>query len=166
MDLVISDSSTLIHMASIDQFRLLKSFFGRVTIPPTVWREVVEQGGSRAGAHEVHQARQAGWIEVVAPTNIIVLQLLKRELDDGEAEVIALALERQAALILIDESEGRRVADVYGLPKTGVVGLLIRAKQERYIPSLKTELDKLLHQGGFWIEKQLYDFALNAVGEK
>jgi len=53
-----------------------------------------------------------------------------------------------------------------GLSKTGGVRLLIRAKQEGHIPSLKTELDKLLHQGGFWIEKQLYDFALNAVGEK
>ncbi len=144
MDLVISDSSTLIHMASIERFALLQKFFGSVTIPPAVWREVVEQGGSRAGASDVKQARQARWIEIMAPTNIIVLQLLKRELDDGEAEVIALALERQADLILVDETEGRRVADVYGLPKTGVVGLLIRAKQEEHIPSLKTELDTRL----------------------
>ncbi len=47
MDLVISDSSTLIHLAAIGQLGLLKEFYGRIAIPPAVWREVVEQAGSR-----------------------------------------------------------------------------------------------------------------------
>ena len=64
MDLVISDSSTLIHLVAIGRLGLLKEFYGRITVPPLVWREVVEQGGGRAGAVEVERARQAGWIEV------------------------------------------------------------------------------------------------------
>lgn len=63
MGLVISDSSTLIHLAVIDQLALLKKFYGRITIPPAVWREVVEQGGGRAGAADVEQARRAGWVD-------------------------------------------------------------------------------------------------------
>jgi predicted nucleic acid-binding protein len=165
MGLVISDTSTLIHLAAIGRLDLLKKFYKHITIPPAVWREVVEQGGGRAGAAEVEQARRAGWIEVVTPTDVTLLQLLQRDLDDGEAGVIALAIEQQAGLVLLDESEARRTADLYGLPKTGVLGLLIRAKQAGLIDSLKTELDRLLHQGGFWIEDRLYDQVLNAVGE-
>jgi len=165
MGLVVSDSSTLIHLAAIGRLALLKDYYGHVTIPPAVWREVVEEGEGRAGAAEVGQARQAGWIGVVAPLDSPLLQLLGRDLDDGESEVIALAIEQRAALMLLDESDARRIADLYGLSSTGIIGLLIRAKQEGHIDSLKPELDRLLHQGGFWIAASLYDQALNAVGE-
>ena len=68
--------------------------------------------------------------------------------------------------MLLDESDARETADLYGLPKTGIIGLLIRAKREGYIVSLQTELDKLLGQGGFWVEEGLYRRALNEVGEQ
>ncbi len=94
-----------------------------------------------------------------------MLRLLRRDLDDGESEVIALAVERRAELVLLEESEARGIADLYGLRKTSVIGLLIRAKQEGHIDLLRAELDRLLHQGGFWIERRLYERALKAVGE-
>jgi len=97
--------------------------------------------------------------------DVALLALLRRDLDDGESEVIALAVEKQAKLVLLDESDARRTADLYGLSKTGIIGLLIRAKQEDHINSLKVELDRLLNQGGFWVEQRLYNQALNAVGE-
>lgn len=102
---------------------------------------------------------------MLSPTDINLLQLLKRDLDDGEAEVIALAIEQQTDLVLLDESEARRIATTYSLPKTGVVGLLIQAKREGHLDSLKVELDKLRGQGGFWLDNELYTRALNAVGE-
>ena len=166
MDSVVSDSSTLIHLAAIGRIALLKEFCGHVMVPPAVWREVVDQGGGRAGAVEVEQARQAGWIEVTVPENAALVRLLRRDLDDGESEVIALAVEQGSSLVLLDESDARRIADLYGLRKTGTVGLLIRARQNGRIDSLAAELDKLLHHGGFWIEERLYDRALKAVGER
>jgi predicted nucleic acid-binding protein len=92
--------------------------------------------------------------------------LLKRDLDEGESEVIALAIERQANLILLDETDARQVAERYGLPKTGVIGVLIRAKREGRIASLEAELDRLRRYGGFWIAEGLYQRALQAVGER
>ena len=166
MPLVVSDSSTLIHLASIGRLALLKKFYASITITPAVWREVVEQGAGRAGAVEVANAHKAGWIEIVAPTDESLVRLLKRELGDGESEVIALAIEQQADLTLLDESEARRIAEIFGLSKTGVIGILMRAKREGEIDSLRTELDKLREQGGFWIEDRLYHQALAAVGEE
>ncbi len=162
---VISDSSVLIHLTRIGQLILLEKIFGRITITPIVWTEVVERGGGRFGVSEVSKARKDGWIDVVAPTNDALLRLLKRELDDGEAEAIALAVERQADLILLDEWEARRIADLYGLAKTGVIGILIRSKRYGHIASLKAELDKLREPGGFWIDEPLYQRALSVVGE-
>jgi len=166
MRLVVSDSSTLIHLASIGRLALLKKFYGRITITPAVWREVVEQGEGRAGAVEVTDAHQAGWMEVVAPADESLVHLLRRDLGDGESEVITLAIERQADLVLLDEWEARRIAEMYGLSKTGVIGILIRAKREGEIDSLRAELDRLQEPGGFWIEDRLYHRALVAVGEE
>jgi predicted nucleic acid-binding protein len=88
-----------------------------------------------------------------------------QELDEGEAEVITLAIEHQASLVLLDETEARRVAGIFGIPKSGVIGILIRAKSEGRISSLEPELDKLRIRAGFWIAKDLYRKVLTAVGE-
>ena len=165
MALVVCDSSTLIHLTSIGRLALLQTFFQEITIPPAVWDEVVEQGAGRAGAQEVAEACQAGWINLLAPADEPLVHLLKRDLDAGESEAIALALERQADLILLDESEARRIAERYGLAKTGVIGLLIRAKRQGLVDSLQAELDRLQTEGGFWIEAGLYEQLLASIGE-
>ena len=69
-------------------------------------------------------------------------------------------------LELLDELEARRVADVYGLPKTGVVGILIRAKLEGKVASLREELDRLRREASFWIGDEIYWQALKAVAEE
>jgi predicted nucleic acid-binding protein len=168
MALVISDASTLIHLANIGRLGLLKQFFGHVVVPPGVWKEVevVDLGQGRLGALEVQKAGSSGWMSVEAPADAAFVRALSRDLDDGEAEVIALAVERKADLILVDETEARRVADLYGLAKTGVIGLLLRAKREKVIELLKPELDRLVDQSGFWIDVGLYQQTLEAVGEK
>lgn len=102
----------------------------------------------------------------MSPADEPLLRLLRRDLNEGEAEVIALALAQQADLVLLDESEARRIAELYGLVKTGVIGILMRAKREGKVQSLRVELDKLRHQAGFWIEEGLYHQALRAVGEE
>ena len=94
------------------------------------------------------------------------MRLLKRDLDEGEAEAIALAINRKADLILLDETEARSVAELYSLPKTGVIGILMRAREAGKVQSLRTELEKLREQGGFWIDEELYRQVLSAVGDE
>lgn len=67
MPLVISDASTLIHLATIGRLALLNKFYAQITITPSVWREVVEEGAGRSGAQELANARAEGWLEVIAP---------------------------------------------------------------------------------------------------
>jgi len=67
--------------------------------------------------------------------------------------------------LLIDETDGRKIARLYDLKIIGVIGILIRAKVENKIISLNDEMKKLVKDGGFWIEKELFKKALNVVGE-
>ena len=125
---VIANASPLINLAAIECMELVREYHGRIAVPPAVWREVVIEGEGKPGASELVAARSDGWIQVMAPTNESLIGLLKRELDEGEAEAIALAVERNADLILLDERDARRAAATLGLQRTGVVGILMRAK--------------------------------------
>lgn len=165
MPSAVSNASPLIHLAAIGRFSLLRDFFDEVLIPPSVWREVVDEGRGRPGSQDVQEAAKKGWIRVAALPNDKLARLLRRDLDDGEADSIALAVANSPSIILLDESEARRLAELYSLNKTGVVGLLVRAKNEGKITSLKEELDRLRDDAGFWLHDDLYAQALRGVGE-
>ncbi len=162
----ISDSSTLIHLAKIGRLHLLRDFHKKIFIAPAVWREVVGEGRDWPGSSEVEQGRRAGWLEVVEPTNHALINFLRKDLHEGESETIALAVERDPEVVFLDESEARRIARVYGLNITGVIGILIRAKREEIIQSLREELDKLRNEAGFWIGEDVYMKALRSSGEE
>ena len=164
MPVVISDSSTLINLAGIGRLYLLHEMFGRVIIPHSVWDEVVLRG-DLPGASEVREARDSGWISIQKTVNTAVVNLLGLGLHRGEAEAIALAIEQNADLILLDETDARQVAAISGLKKTGVTGILIKAKTEGKIGSLRLELNTLTDTMGFFIDDRLYCQALSFVNE-
>ena len=96
-----------------------------------------------------------GWLRVEEVKGRPFVQVLQRDLDKGEAEAIALALEVNAEWILLDEREGRRVAKSLGLRVTGVVGILLRAWREGKLPSLKGAIEELREKAGFHIGAEL-----------
>lgn len=80
---------------------------------------------------------------------------MKQTLDRGEAEAIALAIDLKADWILLDEREGRKVAKSLGLKVTGILGILLRAKQLGQLQSLQSVLDGLVNKAGFRIAPEL-----------
>lgn len=90
---------------------------------------------------------------------------LRRDLDPGESESIALALELGADLILLDEHDGRRLAQQQGLKPMGVVGVLLLAKQRGLLPPIRPELDALRTDAGFWLGDGVYQLALQKARE-
>jgi uncharacterized protein len=79
--------------------------------------------------------------------------------------VIALAIELNAARLLMDERLGRSAATRVGLQVTGVLGILIAAKRNDLVEDVKPLLDALIEQVGFWVDERLYAEVLQAVGE-
>jgi len=131
-------------------------------IPQAVWDEIVVEGEGRPGADEV---RGSGWIRCEPVSNLHLARILRRELGAGEAEAIALAVERNADLLIIDERLGREVASYLGLNVIGVIGVLVEAKHKGIIRSVKVYLDKLRELAGFRISDALYNRVLRDEGE-
>ncbi|MEA3345788.1 MAG: DUF3368 domain-containing protein [Chloroflexota bacterium] len=89
------------------------------------------------------------------------MRVLQRDLDKGNAEAIALALQVNAEWMLLDEREGRRVAKSLGLKVTGVLGILLRARREGKLPSLQEAIEELHEKAGFRISEELLAEVLN-----
>lgn len=161
-EIIISNSSPIIHLAKIDQLGLLRDFFGEIMIPEAVYEECMTQGKGRS---EVARIKQASWLRVLPVTNQHLVKLLNSEIDRGEAEAIALALETQASWVLLDDADAREKARLYSLRITGTLGLLLRAKQLGKIASLSVMLDALCLTG-FWLRAGLIHRLLVEAGEK
>jgi len=150
---IVSDASPLINLSRIGELGLLRKLYEELIIPEAVWNEVVVDGAGQAGAAEVNAAK---WIKTKKVCNKNLVQALQQNLDAGESEAIALSLEINTVLLLMDERIGREVARHFGLHCTGLIGILIEAKHKRHIISIKPYLDSLRQIAGFRINNDLY----------
>jgi predicted nucleic acid-binding protein len=160
--IVVSNTSPLTNLAAIGRFDLFRLQYQRLHIAEGVWQELNFGGRRWPGSREV---ADADWIERHAVRNQELVRALRRDLDLGESETIALALELGSDLVLIDERQGRRAAQRHGLRTLGVVGMLIEAKARGQIDLLKPQLDALRAQAGFYLSKDFYQKALSLASE-
>lgn len=160
--IIVSDTSPINNLAAINQLHLLHQLYGIVLIPEAVYRELTDPSFPVAGATEV---QTLDWIQTRAISDRIIIEVLSNELDVGEAEAIALAVETQADQVLIDERRGRLVAARLNLRYTGILGILVEAKSQGLIAEVKPLLDALVNQAGFWVAEPLYNSVLRLVGE-
>ena len=101
---------------------------------------------------------------VEAPLDGPFLRQLLVQLDEGEAAAIALAVERKAPLLLMDEIDGRKVARRHGLRITGTLGLLLEGKRAGHLGEVRSWIDAL-DRAGFHIGAALREQVLAAAGE-
>lgn len=157
---VILNNTPLVALWSIGQLELLRDLYGEVLIPQAVYTEFLAVDGAIRQAALI----EASWIKVVPLVNPRQA-LAYVGLDQGEAEVLALAIEQEARLVVIDEHKGRRYARRLGLPLTGTIGVLLTAKAQGLIPALAPLMDQLLNEGLF-LTPELVEKALELAGEK
>lgn len=151
---VVSNTSPILALSAIGHLDLLKAQFGEVLIPEAVQTELKAETDFR-GTKNIRQALEDGWLKVQPVQNFYLAQALAMELDSGEAEAIALALDTKSQTILLDESDGRTKARALGLHPIGVLGVLLRAKNEGEIESLKKAIEFLRSEVGFFIAGDL-----------
>lgn len=159
---IVSNASPLIALARVGQLELLRQLYNDILIPEAVWREVVEEGADQPGAEAV---TSASWVVQRTVTNRPLVQALQQELDAGEAEAIALAIEVDSALLLMDERLGRDTARHFGIRYTGVLGVLIEAKHKGLVQAIKPLMDALRDLAGFHVSETLYQRVLLDTGE-
>lgn len=160
---IVTNSTPLIELSKIKQLDLLREVYGTILVPEEVYVEVVVDGTGKPGAAEVGVA---GWIHcqsVVDKEQIRALQS-QYSLHLGECATIALAQEIDAEQVILDDNAARREAIARGLPVIGTIGVLLIAKTQRIIPSVRPILDNLRAQGTR-VSQDLYYQVLARAGE-
>lgn len=152
----------MIHLGAIGQLELIHRLSPEVLVPRAVFDEVVVVGAGLPGSSEV---QAAAWITVVTPAQAeVVASLRAGGLDRGEAEAIAVAVERRADRLLIDERQGRMTAEAMGVPVVGSVGVLVAAKVRGDIAAIAPLLSAL-RTSGLWLSDAVVARVLASVGE-
>ncbi|WP_306557917.1 DUF3368 domain-containing protein [Nostoc sp. 'Peltigera malacea cyanobiont' DB3992] len=126
--IIVSDTSPITNLAAIGQLDLLRQLYSSVIIPKAVYNEMVGVNKIVPGAVEV---QTLSWIQtqtVVNSLQVTEIQENNENIHLGEAEAIILSLEMKADLLLMDERRGRIVATSYGINVTGLLGVLLQAK--------------------------------------
>ena len=159
--IIVCNTSPISNLAAIRQLGLLQQLYGKIIIPPRVYQEILDSGVTDPGTIAV---QSVDWIQILPVTNCDLLQTLKVNLDPGEAEAIALAVELKADRLIIDERRGRNEAVKIGLRVTGLLGILLAAKQQGFVLEVRPILDDLI-ANGFCIREKLYAEVLLLAGE-
>lgn len=156
---VISNTTPLIGLSGLNYLPLLRDLYTEVWIPREVEKEFL------ALDETVYQEvlDNAPWIKVVDLTNPHSAAIYQG-IDDGEAEVFALAVEHDARLVLLDENKGRKKAKEIGLTVKGTVGVLQEAKEKGLIDVIKPFLIRL-QDNGIHLSESLINNALRDAGE-
>jgi predicted nucleic acid-binding protein len=118
---VVADTSPVNYLILIGQIEILHRLYTRILIPPAVLDELKH----RVAPEPVQNwaAQPPHWLEVVTPKS----SFSAAQLDRGESEAIALAIEMQADVLLIDEQAGRQEAARRGLKVAGTLSVLDEA---------------------------------------
>jgi predicted nucleic acid-binding protein len=127
--LIISDTSCLIALTNIGRLDLLRDLCKTVYVTP----EVSEEYG----------VPLPDWIQIMAVKDAKKIQTIETFLDLGESSAIALALETENSLLILDDGKARRYAKHIGLPLTGTLGLLLVAQEVGILEDFDTIISKL-----------------------
>lgn len=122
---VIVNSTPLIVLCGIGQLFVLRELYQEIWIPEAVYREVTAKEDLACA-----QVKTAGaWIHVERIRDYTEKKMYKAKLHDGEVEVMILAQEQEAGLVILDDNAAKRTAKYLGLTVTGTLGVLLKAKR-------------------------------------
>ena len=158
--IVISDSSALISLLSVEKLDILGKLFETVMIPEAVYNEVFNKKVSNL------DLKKTKFLQIEKVTDRKMVKLLKMQLGYGESEVIALALEKGIDRVIIDDKQARKVADKLGLKVIGTLGILILAKEKQVIKEVRPLVLSMMEKINFRIDRALLNKILGILNEK
>jgi predicted nucleic acid-binding protein len=151
---IVCDSSTIIALERINHLWLLENLAEEILIPHAVSKEIkTKRGINLPSCFKVEEAK-----------NKLYIKQNRKNLHIGEVEAIALAKEIKADLIILDDRKARRFAEKEGLKVSGLLAMIIMAKEKGIIKNVKPVVDDLKKQN-FFVGKDLYDEILKLSGE-
>jgi predicted nucleic acid-binding protein len=148
----------LIHLSRLGKLGYAKEAFPSITIPPAVRSETIERGKTDGygDALALERLESEGWLKTseLSPESKRLATELSDAVGLGEAEAIALALEKKERLF-IDDLKGRRAAELYRLETTTTLGLLLELLARRALSALDYQRNVKVYGSQGWISGEV-----------
>jgi uncharacterized protein len=157
--IVVSDTSAISNLLQVDLLHILNLVYGNIIIPKAVYDELCEMEAQKQVIDSLK------WIEMESASDFELIKKLESDLDAGESEAIALAIEFNADFLVIDELKGRKIAESLGIKIVGLLGTLLKAKEKGFITTISPILESLSTKAGFHINPQLKNYVLQLANE-
>jgi len=155
---IIANATPIVSLCTIGREDILQRLFRRIIIARAVDQEL--RAADKPGA----AFSDLDWVEVRPVLNQELVRSLQKDLDMGEAETIALALQLNAQVVLIDESAGYQIAKNFDLPVIRTLSMLKTAKHQQIIPEVRPLVEQMVQQGRWYAETLITQF-LREIGE-
>jgi predicted nucleic acid-binding protein len=147
---IISDTSCLIVLTNIGELDLLRKVYDPIVTTVDIAVEFGEP--------------LPEWVIIEKVADKYRQQLLEMQIDRGESSAIALALETPDSTVILDDYRARKIAEQLGVSYTGTFGVIIKAKLNGAISSIKPILKKI-KETDFRLSVDIERQALVAAGE-
>lgn len=151
--------SSLIFIAKLNLFDLLKKIVKKIFIPREVYNELVFKDAPEIATVD---KELGGFVEIVD-----IDAEIKGELDHGEKAAISLCLKKKIKIFLSDDNKARKYALSRGLEVIGVIGIILELNRKKHIK--KDEAEKLmidLINHGHFMSPRLYSEVMQLIKDK
>lgn len=156
---IVVNSTPLIIFGKIDELEILKNLYGEIIIPQAVFEEVTSKNDFAK-----EKILNSSWIKILEVQDKTNRKIYQAKLHDGEVEVMMLAKEISADLLIIDDNAAKKTAKFLEFKVTGTLGILLKAKSEKIISEVKPILEKMLEKN-FYISEEVIKLVLKTAGE-
>lgn len=164
---VVSNTGPLVALGKLGCLDLLEKSYGGILIPEEVEDEI--QIGARA-----RRAHALALVKMIYKGRLRVMKIssgppsFELPIDAGESESIALALQENADLILIDDLDAREEAERLGLKIRGTIGVILDTFEQNILSEREAKrlLEKARKRNDNWISKKIIETAIQSLGKR
>lgn len=160
MPKAISNTSPLLYLYRIGAILWFSKLFDEIWIPIAVKNELL---AGKSKGYDVPDPTDYAWLKIVNPKSM-PSEWLALDLGAGEIAAMALALENQSHIILLDDGLARRTAQAAGLQVWGTLKVLLEAKSQGLVEKIEPSVTKL-SEAGMWVSSEVKQRILALAGE-
>lgn len=158
MKIIVADSSTLITLLDTDNFSLLFKLFEEIIITHEVYVEITQKFDHMKKIKTYLETKQ---LKSVSIEHHELYEMLRKRLDKGESESIALA-KRDGLPLIIDERKGRKIAKSLEVNIIGLIGILLKLLEKQIINKHKaTQIIEQIEANDFRLSESLKHLIYN-----
>jgi predicted nucleic acid-binding protein len=156
--MVVTNSGPLIALAKLGLLGKLGLLYEKVAMPKAVYDEVVIKGFAKGclDSLQVKLALHREYLFVMEVKNPNP-KIKNLPLDKGEKEALNLALENEAAILLMDDMIAREHAKTFGFKVKGTLGVIVKAYREKLLSLNEVHIvfETIIKRNDIWIAKGL-----------